>query len=168
MLHIYTGDGKGKTIAALGMALRMVGAGKKALLAQFLKDGQSSEIKAIRKIKNFDIKSFGRKGFFTKKTLTKKDFDLAKQGFNFVQKQIANKKYDLIILDEINAVINLELIKANDLSKLIKKAPRKTEIVLTGRNAPKEILKIADLITEMKEKKHYFKRGIKARRGIEY
>ena len=168
MIHIYTGNGKGKTTAALGLALRAVGAGKKVLMVQFLKDGSSSELKAIRRIKNFEVKVFGKKGFISKNNLTKKDFNLASQGFNFIQKAIESKKYDLIILDEINLMINFGLIKVEDLIKLIKKTPSKTELILTGRHASKKLIHLADLVTEMKETKHYFKKGLKARKGIEF
>ena len=168
MIHIYTGNGKGKTTAALGLALRAVGTGKKILLIQFLKDGSSSELKAIRKIKNFEVKVFGKKGFISKNNLTKKDFNLAQQGFNFAQKAIESKKYDLIILDEINLVVNFGLIKTEDLIKLIKKTSSKTELILTGRYASKKLIRLADLVTEMKETKHYFKKAFKARKGIEF
>jgi len=168
MLQIYTGNGKGKTTAALGLGLRAVGAGKRVLLIQFLKDGQSSEVKAIKKIPGFDYRNFGKKGFINKNNLTKKDFDLAEQSFNFAQKALKSRKYDCIILDEINIVLGLELLKTDDLIKLIKTIPPKTEIILTGRNAPKKLIQIADLVTEMKEIKHYFKKGVKARKGIEY
>lgn len=168
MIHIYTSNGKGKTTASLGLGLRAAGAGKKVLLIQFLKNGESSEIKAIKKIKNFDVKVFGKKGFLNKNKLTKKDFNLARQGFNFVRKAVKSKKYGLIILDEINLINNFGLIKTNDLISLIKKTPSEIELILTGRNASKEIIQLADLVTEMKEIKHYYKKGIKARKGIEF
>lgn len=167
-IHIYIGNGKGKTTAAIGLGLRAVGAGKKVLLVQFLKDGQSSEIKAVKKIRNFDFKSFGKKGFINKNNLTEKDFNHAKRGFNFVQKAISSKKYDLIILDEINPANYFGLIKTEDLINLIKKTPSKTELILTGRKPAKKIIQTADLITEMKEIKHYYKKGLKARKGIEF
>ncbi len=168
MIQVYIGDGKGKTTAALGLGLRANGAGKKVLLVQFLKDGQSSEIKTIRKLKNFDVKIFGKKGFLDKNKLDKKDFDLANQGFNFVQKAIQNKLYNLIILDEINVVNSFGLIKTKDILDLIKKTPSAIELVLTGRNASKKIIQSADLVTEMKQIKHYFEKGVKARKWIEY
>ena len=167
MIQIYTGNGKGKTTAALGLGLRAVGAGKKVLLIQFLKDGQSSEIKTIKKIPNFDVKVFGKKGFINKNNLKKTDYDLAQQGLSFFKKALESKKYDLIILDEINIVLKLGLLKTDNLVDLIKKASKKTEIVLTGRSVLKKLIKTADLVTEMKEIKHYFKK-IKARKGIEY
>ncbi|MBL7053407.1 MAG: cob(I)yrinic acid a,c-diamide adenosyltransferase [Candidatus Portnoybacteria bacterium] len=168
MIHIYTGNGKGKTTAALGLGLRAIGASKKVLLIQFLKDGQSSEIKGIKKLPNFDTKAFGRKGFLNKNKLTKKDFDPARRGFLFAKKAIQSKKYNLIILDEINIVINLGLLKIEEVIDLIKKAPLKTELILTGRNANKKLIQSADLVTEMKEIKHYYKKGVKARKGIEF
>jgi len=168
MLQIYTGNGKGKTTASLGLGLRAVGAGKKVLLIQFLKDGKSSEIGAIKKIKNFDVKAFGRKGFVSKDNLLKKDFNLAMQGFNFTQKAIESKKYDLIILDEMNTVNYFGLIKIEDILELIKKVPKKTELVLTGRKASKKLIQLADLVTEMKEIKHYYTKNIKPRKGIEF
>ncbi|MBU1177235.1 MAG: cob(I)yrinic acid a,c-diamide adenosyltransferase [Patescibacteria group bacterium] len=168
MLQIYTGNGKGKTTASLGLGLRAVGADKKVLLIQFLKDGKSSEIEAIKKIKNFDVKAFGRKGFTSKDNLVEKDFNLAMQGFNFARKAIKSKKYDLIILDEMNMVNYFGLIKIEDLINLIKKTPSKIELILTGRKASKKLIQIADLVTEMKEIKHYYTKNIKARKGIEF
>jgi len=168
MIQVYTGYGKGKTTAALGIGLRANGAGEKVLLIQFLKDGQSSEIEAIKKLNNFETKSFGRKGFVTKNTLIKRDFDLAMQGFNFAQKAIKSRKYNLIILDEINMAIYFNLIKEKDILDLIKKTPRKMELILTGRQASKKIIQLADLVTEMKERKHYYKKKTPARKGIEF
>ena len=168
MIHIYTSNGKGKTTAALGLGLRAIGANKKVLLIQFLKDGQSSEIKAIKKLSNFDVKVFGRKGFLNKNKLTKKDFDPAWRGFLFAKKAIQSKKYNLIILDEINMVNYFGLLKIEEVIDLIKKTPLKTELILTGRNASKKLIQLADLVTEMKEVKHYYRKEVKARRGIEY
>ncbi len=168
MFQIYTGNGKGKTTAALGLGLRAIGAGKKVLLIQFLKDGKSSELKAINKIKYFDFKIFGKKGFVSKDNLIEKDYDLAKQGFNFAQKAIQSKKYDLIILDEMNMADYFGLIKTEDLINLIKKTPSDTELILTGRNASKKLIQLADLVTEMKEIKHYYTKNIKSRKGIEF
>ena len=167
MIQIYTGNSKGKTTASIGLGLRANGANKKVLLVQFLKDGKSSEIKIIKKLKNFDVETFGKKGFLKKDNLTKKDFNLAEQGFNFAQKAIESKKYDLIILDEINIANYFGLVKTDNLISLIKKTPKKIELILTGRNASKKIIQLADLVTEMKEKKHYYKKT-KARKGIEY
>ena len=168
MLQIYTGNGKGKTTASLGLGLRAIGADKKVLLIQFLKDGKSSEIKIIKKINNFEVKSFGKKGFISKDNLIEKDYNLAQQGFNFVEEVIKSKKYDLIILDEINTANYFGLIKTEDLINLIKKIPSKIELILTGRKASKKLIQLADLVTEMKEIKHYYTKNIKPRKGIEF
>jgi cob(I)alamin adenosyltransferase len=170
MLQIYTGQGKGKTTAALGLALRAVGAGKKVLLIQFLKDGQSSELKAIRRIakREIKIKVFGKKGFINKDDLSKQDFDLAEKGFAFFQKAVRSGKYNLIILDEVNVAVSLGLLKKEDFISFIKKVSGRIEIILTGRQADPGIVRLADLVTEMKEIKHYFNKGLKARKGIEY
>ena len=169
MLQVYTGQGKGKTTSSLGLALRAIGSGKKVLLIQFLKDGRSSEIKTIRKyLPNFKVKSYGRPVFLTKTKLLKKDYQLASQGLNLAKNALKRGKYDLVILDEINIAVDFGLVSKNNLLKLLKAVPKKIEIILTGRGAKKEIIEKADLVTEMKEVKHYFKESIKARKGIEY
>jgi cob(I)alamin adenosyltransferase len=168
MIQVYTGGGKGKTTAALGLGLRAIGAKKKVLLIQFLKDGRSSEIETIKKLDNFDVKIFGSKGFLNKYKLSKIDFDLAKQGFNFAQKNIKSRLYNLIILDEINVLNSLGLLKTDDILELMKSNFAGTELILTGRNAAKRVIESADLVTEMQEVKHYFRKDIKARKGIEY
>ncbi len=168
MLQIYTGNGKGKTTAALGLALRALGAGKKVLLIQFLKDGKSSEVKMIKKIKNFDFRSFGQRKFVDKNNLSQRDYNLAKQGFNFCQKAIQDKNYDLIILDEANLVLSFGLLDKREILNLIRQAPKKTEFILTGRFADRGISRSADLVTRMEEIKHYYQKNIKSRKGIEF
>ena len=165
MIYALTGDGKGKTTSAIGMGIRAVGAGKKVLMAQFLKDGSSSEIAVLRKIKNFKVKSFGRPGFGP---YSENDSQLAKLGFLFARKEAKSKKYDLLILDEINVTLHFELLGPKDVIAFLKEYGKKIDIVLTGRYCPRKIIKIADLATEFKEVKHYFKKGIKARKGIEH
>lgn len=165
MIYVLTGNGKGKTTSAIGTGIRAIGAGKKVMMAQFLKDGTSSEIKAVAKIKNFRIKSFGRKGFGP---YSKKDSQLAKLGFLFAQEAARSKKCDLLILDEINMAMNFNLLEIGEVIEFLKEYDKNIDIVLTGRHCPKEIIKIADLVTEFKEVKHYFRKGIKARRGIEF
>lgn len=167
MIYILTGNGKGKTTSALGMGLRAVGAGKKVLMVQFLKDGASSEIKAIEKINNFQIKNFGRPGFGP---YSQEDSQLVKLGFLFVKKAClpVGKKYDLLILDEINIALGLKLMNIKEVVEFLKEYGKKLDIVLTGRYCPGETIKMADLVTEFKEIKHYFKKGVKARKGIEF
>ena len=173
LIHIYTGDGKGKTTAALGLALRAIGAGKSVAIIQFIKKGNTSEHKAIKKYRlPIEIKSFGL-GFY--KILGDKHPKSAHQkaaqkALIYAQKIIADNKFDLIILDEINLAISLGLVKIEEVISILnlQNLHLKSEIVLTGRNLHPKLKKIADLVTEMKKHKHYFDIGIKARRGIEY
>lgn len=184
MLYILTGRGKGKTTCALGMGVRAVGAGKKVLLVQFLKTGNSSsENKTIKKIKKFVLKSFGQKHFILPpaelknqpqlkklgvKPSSEKDFQLAHKGFNFAKKAAESRKYNLLILDEINLVLHFGLINKKEILDFLKKYQKKLDIVLTGRYCPKEIVKIADLVTEFTEQKHYYEKGKKPKKGIDY
>lgn len=162
MLFVLTGNGKGKTTCAIGMGVRAAGAGKKVLMVQFLKTDASSEQKAIKQIKNFDIKSFGRKGFL------RKDYQLAEQGLDFAKRSLTTGKYNFLILDEIHLVLYLKLINQKEVFDFLKKQGEKLDVVLTGRKCPKKIIEMADLVTEFREKKHYYKKGKKARKGIEY
>lgn len=167
MIQVYTGNGKGKTTAALGLALRAVGTGLKVFIGQFVKGKNYSELNVLKKIKNIKIEQFGR-GCFIKREPNKKDIELARIGLERVRKIISIGIYDMVILDEINVALKLGLLKLGDIISLIKNTSKKTELVLTGRNAHPEILKIADLVSEIKDRKHYYKKGVKARRGIEY
>jgi cob(I)alamin adenosyltransferase len=167
LIQVYTGNGKGKTSAALGLALRAAGAGLRVYIGQFIKGRDYSELNALRKIKNIKVEQFGR-GCFIKKSPAKKDIELAKRGLEKIKKIISQRIFDMVILDEINIALRLELLELKDIIGLIKKTPEKIELVLTGRYAHPDILKIADLISEIKEVKHYFKKGVKARKGIEF
>ncbi len=163
MIFILTGNGKGKTTSAVGMGVRASGAGKTVLMIQFLKDGSSSENKAVAKIKNFKTKAFGRKGFAP---YNEKDSVLAQKGLDFLRKEIKN--FQMLILDEINVALDKEIVGISEIMPILEKYGKVKDLILTGRNAPAVILKKADLITEFKEVRHYFKKGIKARKGIEY
>lgn len=167
LIQVYTGNGKGKTTAALGLALRAAGAGLKVYIAQFAKGKNYSELKALKKIGNIKVEQFGTTCFI-KKASSKKDINLARKGLERIKKIIAQKKCDLIILDEINIALHLKLLALADVLGIIRKAPKKIELVLTGRYAPPEILKMAHLVSEVKEVKHYYHKGVKARRGIEF
>ena len=167
LIQVYTGNGKGKTTAALGLAVRAGGAGLKVYIGQFVKGKNYSELNALKKIKNIKIEQFGR-GCFIKREPNKKDIELARIGLERARKIISIGIYDMVILDEINVALRLKLLKLEDVISLIKNTPQKTELVLTGRWAPPEILKIADLVSEIREVKHYYKKGVVARKGIEY
>jgi len=163
MIFVLTGKGKGKTTSAVGMGIRAAGSGKAVLMIQFLKDGTSSENKIIAKIKNFKTKAFGRKGFAL---YGEKDWVLAKKGLDFLRKEIGG--FQMVILDEINVALDKKIVKISEIMPVLEKYGKNKDLILTGRNAPAAILKKADLVTELKEVKHYFKKGIKARKGIEY
>jgi len=167
LIQVYTGNGKGKTTAALGLALRAAGAGLRVFIGQFLKTAEASEHKALMRFKDLiTIKTFGRKGFVTQPT--EKDITLAQHGLEECAKAISSGNYTLVIMDEINIAIHLGLLPLEAVLKILKEKPDQVEVVLTGRYAPKKLYEVADLITEMKEIKHYYTQGIKARKGFEY
>ncbi|MCD4736484.1 MAG: cob(I)yrinic acid a,c-diamide adenosyltransferase [Bacteroidales bacterium] len=167
-IHVYTGDGKGKTTAAIGLALRAAGAGKKVFCGQFVKGRPYNENEFIRKnIPQITIKQYGR-GCFIKSEPQKEDIEAAQKGFKEIENIIKNEFYDLIVLDEVNIATYYKLIAVEDLIRLLKSKPESLEIILTGRRADPAILEVADLVTEMKEIKHYYNQGVEAREGIEY
>ena len=168
LIQIYTGNGKGKTTAALGLALRAAGAGLKVYIGQFIKSGIYNEIRALRKLKShITIEQYGR-GCLIKGRPKRKDIELAKKGLAKIKKILSRRAYDVVILDEINIALHLKLLDLKDVTDIIKSKLKNIELVFTGRYAHPKIIKSADMVTEMKEIKHYFKKGIKARRGIEY
>jgi cob(I)alamin adenosyltransferase len=167
MIHIYTGEGKGKTTAAFGLAMRSAGAGKKVFIGQFLKGKQYSELKSFKKIKNITIEQFGTTCFVGKKPQTQ-DLALAEKGLNRIREIIKAKQFDIVILDEANIAIRLKILKLNDILEIIKCCPSCVELILTGRYAPEALKKRADYVTEMKEIRHPFKKNIPGRKGIEF
>lgn len=171
MIQIYTGDGKGKTTAALGLALRALGAGKKVAILQFLKKGDSSEFKAIKKYKlPLDVFAFGI-GYFKILGDSKSETEhrrAAQKGLDKAGELIKSHRHDLVILDEINVAVGFGLLKLDDVVKMLSAVPKKMEIILTGRRASNKLKKMADLVTEMKKTKHYFDTDTPARRGIEF
>ena len=165
-VHVYTGNGKGKTTAAFGLALRAAGSGYKTFIGQFLKGVKYGELEIERFTGGLvKVKQFGKPDFVHE--ITEEDIELAKQGFEECKKAVFSGEYQIVILDEINVAIYFKLIETKDVLELIKNRPEGVEIVLTGRYAPNELIEIADLVTEMKEVKHYFQKGIQAREGIE-
>ncbi|WP_038557223.1 cob(I)yrinic acid a,c-diamide adenosyltransferase [Draconibacterium orientale] len=166
--QVYTGNGKGKTTAAFGLALRAVGAGKKVFFAQFVKRKIYAEIEAVNKfLPDITIKQYGL-GCFIVKNPTQKDIDAAQKGLAEVTEIIQSGQYDVVILDEANIALYYELFPVKSLLETIRKKPENTELIITGRYAPQEIIDIADLVTEMKEIKHYYQNGVNARKGIEF
>ncbi len=167
-IHVYTGHGKGKTTTAIGLGIRAAGAGLNVHMVQFMKGRQYSEIDTIEKISNFSISQHGRDEFVNKDKPEKIDIDLAQEGFSYSKEIISKKKFDMVILDEINVAIDYNLIDINNVIKLLEKKPNNIEIILTGRYAHPEIIIMADYVTEMLEIKHPYQQGIKARKGIDF
>ena len=167
MIQVYTGNGKGKTTAALGLALRSHGAGFKVYICQFLKGKYYCELCSLKNLKGIKVEQYG-KTCFLKKAPQKKDMELAKQGLEAAKKAVSSQRYSLIVLDEINVALKFGLLDLEEVLDLIKNTPKKTELVLTGRWAHPKVIKLADLVSEIKEVKHYYSKGIKARKGIEF
>ena len=167
-VHIYTGSGKGKTTTALGLGLRAVGAGLKVHIIQFMKGRRYSEIDAVKNLPNFKISQYGRDEFVNKEKPEKIDIDLAQKGLAYAKDVIKSGKYDVVILDEINVAVDYKLIPLEEVLNLIKEKPEKLELVLTGRYAHPELIKISDLVTEMLEIKHPYQKGINCRKGIDF
>ena len=166
-IHVYTGDGKGKTTAALGLALRAAGAGLKVFIAQFMKRGDYSEIKALERFGDgVTVEQYGL-GRFIRGNPDPADIDAARKGMERVREIFAAGRHQVVILDEANVAAACGLFSPVDLLKLVDAKPDEVEVVLTGRNAAPEILARADLVTEMKMVKHYYQQGVPARTGIE-
>jgi len=169
LVQVYTGNGKGKTSAAFGLALRAIGRGLKVYIIQFIKGGfDYGELYVIERLPNLELKAFGRGKFITQKPPGKEDIELAEEAFQLAKTVVEGGEYDIVILDEISVAVDLKLISLERVLELIKNKPKHVELILTGRYTPSEIIKAADLVTEMKEVKHPFNKGYQARKGIEY
>ena len=166
-IHVYTGDGKGKTTAAFGLALRAAGAGLKVWIAQFVKGCEYSEHNALKRFEDLiTIKQFGRSCFIQSEPELE-DIKLARAGLEEAGKAISSGEYQIILLDEACIAIHFKLFTTEELLKVIDKKPLYSEIIITGRNAPQGLIDVADLVTEMREVKHYYTKGVQARKGIE-
>ena len=166
-VQVYTGDGKGKTTAALGLALRAAGAGLHVFIAQFMKGVHSSELDALQRYSDFiTLKQYGC-GRLIHKEPEPEEIEAAKKGLAEARAAIASGQYDVVILDEANAAVHFGLFDVEDLLALLDVRPEQVELVITGRKAPAELIERADLVTEMREVKHYYAQGVAARRGIE-
>jgi cob(I)alamin adenosyltransferase len=167
-IHVYTGNGKGKTTSAIGLGIRAAGAGLKVHMLQFMKGRRYSELNTLDNLKNFTYSQHGRDEFVNKKNPEKIDIDIAQEGFKHAKKLIKSNKYDMIILDEINVAVDFNLIDIEDVLKLIRDKPEKLELVLTGRYVNPKIIKTADYVTEMLEIMHPYQKGIQARKGFDF
>jgi cob(I)alamin adenosyltransferase len=167
--QIYTGNGKGKTTAALGLALRAMGHGFRTYIGQFMKGQTSGELKACSTLApSITIEQYGTKRFAGNKDVPQDDdLRMANRGLEKAGKAMLSGQYDIVVLDEIIAAHSFHLITLEEMFDIVAVKPAGLELIFTGRNAPPELIEKADLVTEMKEVKHYYHQGIKARRGIE-
>lgn len=169
LIQVYTGNGKGKTTASLGLVLRAVGKGRRAIIIQFMKGKiDYGELESIKHVPNATIEQYGRPDFVDRENPAKIDIDLALKGFERAREVILSGKYDIVVLDELNIAMNYGLIEESDVLKLLNKKPDSVELILTGRYAPPSIIDIAALVTVMTEVKHPFMKGIECREGIDY
>ena len=166
-VHVYTGDGKGKTTAAIGLAIRAAGAGMRVYIAQFVKGMHYSELDSLdRYADRITLKQYGRDCFIEKEP-EQEDIQAARKGLEEVKGVLISGDYQMVILDEANIATWYNLFSPDELLEVIRAKPESVEIVITGRNADPKVVALADLVTEMKEIKHYYSRGVQARPGIE-
>ncbi len=168
-VQVYTGDGKGKTTASLGLAVRAAGHGLKVLIVQFMKGWiDYGELEGVRMLSPYvEILQSGRDTFVDRKNPDPEDVRLARQGWNLAADAIRERRADIVVLDEINCAMDFGLLSVKEVLEAVKGKPDGMELVLTGRGAPREIIEAADLVTEMREIKHYYGEGVEARLGIE-
>jgi cob(I)alamin adenosyltransferase len=169
LVQVYTGNGKGKTTAAFGQALRALGHGFRVCVVQFMKGRKYGEFIAAEKhLPNLTIHLSGLDSFVMRENPAPIDIELARQGLELAHKAVASGDYDMVILDEINVALDFKLIPLADVVALIRSKPTALDMILTGRYAPPEIMEIADTVSEIREIKHHYGAGIKDRAGIEY
>jgi len=171
LIIVNTGSGKGKTTAALGMALRAIGHGMKVLMLQFVKGSwHTGELDAVKRLGDeFKIIQLGQ-GFV--KTCEGKQKKLAienaRVSWGYAKQEVSSDLYDIVILDEVNNMIDYGLLNVEDVISVLEKKPKRLNVILTGRNAHEKIIELADMVTEMREVKHHYKKGVKAQKGIEF
>lgn len=169
-LQVYTGNGKGKTTASLGLAVRAIGHGHKVFILQFMKGSDNyGELETARKyLPNLTIEQYGLQTFVSKENPSREDIGEAQKGYRRALEVVSGGDYHLVILDEINVALDYSLISLDQVMKIIESRPPHVELVFTGRYAHERILEAADLVTEMSLVKHPFYQGVEAREGVEY
>jgi len=168
-LQVYTGDGKGKTTAALGLALRAVGHGLSVCVIQFMKGSSNyGELSSAARLPNFTIEQHGRDEFVDKANPAQVDIDMAQVGLARASEVLAAGEHDVVILDELNVALDFALVSLDDVLSLIASRPPHVELILTGRAAHPEVVKAADLVSEVLNIKHHYDAGVQAREGIEF
>jgi cob(I)alamin adenosyltransferase len=169
LVFVYTGDGKGKTTAAMGQALRAVGHGLRVLMLQFMKGRKYGEVLAAEKyLPDITIHQCGLDSFVMRNKPAPVDVELAQQGLNLARQALSSGEYHMVILDEINVALDFGLVSVHEVAEMIQKRNPSVHVVLTGRYAPPEIVEMADTVSEVCEIKHHYAKGIKERAGIEY
>lgn len=169
MLQVYTGDGKGKTTAALGVAFRAAGYKLKTMMFSFLKDDPGyGEAMAASYLPGFILRQVGRDAFVNFKNPAAEDLQLCRSGWEEAKSAICRKQADVFILDELNIVLAASMLPVDEVIAFLRQYKNDVEIIVTGRYAPEEIIKIADLVTELREVKHYFHKGVSSRNGIDH
>lgn len=166
-IHVYTGNGKGKTTAAFGLALRAALADKKVYIGQFVKGMEYSELKIDEILPNIEIHQFGQECFIYNEP-TEKDILIANEGLDICREVLEKGDHDLVILDELNIALYYKLFSVEEVIEVLENRKPNIEVVITGRYAPKKLIELGDLVTEMKEIKHYYNNGVEARKGIEF
>lgn len=165
-VHIYTGDGKGKTTAAFGLAVRALCAGKRVFVGQFVKSMQYHETRMVDKFEGIGIEQFGN-GCMLTREVDEEDIRMAHRGLERCEEILLSGEYDILILDELTIALYLGLLELADVVKLLQSRRPETELIITGRYAPQELIDMADLVTEMREVKHYYTQGVLSRDGID-
>ena len=169
LVEIFTGSGKGKTSAALGVVLRALGQGLRVYIVFFMKgDYPYGERNILAHLPNVSFQSFGHEGFVDPQNVKAEEREQARQGLEAARDAIASGSFDLVVLDEVNIAVAWKLLEVEDVLRLIDEKPQNVELILTGRHADQRLIERADLVTEMVEIKHPFEKGIKARRGFDY
>jgi len=169
MIQVYTGNGKGKTTAALGMAVRAAGHGMRTYIGQFLKGQRYGELAGVKRLAPLvKIEQFGRKGFVhVTERADEEDVRRARRALARCRKAMLSGRYGIVVFDEVNVALHFELLAEAEVLAVLDERPEGVEVVLTGRYAPASLIRRADLVTEMRERKHYYARGVRARKGIE-
>jgi cob(I)alamin adenosyltransferase len=167
-IQLYTGDGKGKTTAALGAALRAAGHGRRVVMIQFMKGRLYGELEAAKRLEGFTIEQYGRDEFVDPKNPAPVDRDFAARGWRRAEELVREGGPDMLILDEINVAVAFGLIELERVLSFMREKPAPLELILTGRYAPAEMIALADTVTEMREIRHHYTSGVPARKGIEY
>ena len=166
-VQVYTGDGKGKTTAALGLALRASGHGMHTYVGQFMKGQHYGELDALRDHPHITIEQYGDVRCIRREEVTPEHVAQARRGLERAREAMLSGKYDIVVLDEVNVTVWFGLLDVEEVLAFLDEKPEPVEVILTGRRAPQELIERADLVTEMREVKHYYEQGVLAREGIE-